>query len=311
MARRATDEPGARPGRRRRRALAWGVAVVAPAGATLLLFAANGLSRAWRVPASGVVDAAPDPASGAGEVRVMAWNLAKCGFHRGGLSFAPPAEVRARLGEVAALIAAEDPDLVFLSEVVMEAGPAPVDQVRELAELAGFPWWAAGENYRFGLPFFRIRSGNALLSRRPLRALEVQQLAGERPFWNPTNNRRVLWCEVELGSAPLLVGSVRNDSFDLATNELQVEELLERVGERPALLAGDFNAEPEDPPMRLLHASGRFADEPAGAPTHPSHRPRRRIDYVLAPQGWERIEEHVVASELSDHRPVVATFRLP
>ncbi|MCE9596239.1 MAG: endonuclease/exonuclease/phosphatase family protein [Planctomycetes bacterium] len=275
----------------------------------LAAFAYNGLNTSWRAPefVSTGAEARRGPYR---ELRVMAFNAAKARFYEGG-EFRDVQDVAAELDAFAAVIERENCDLVQLSEIVQECGPEPLDQVDYLARKGAFAFRAASENYSFGLPFFRIRSGNALLSRVPLRALETVQLAGSTPFWSPTDNRRVLWCELELGGEPLLVASVRNASRDLANNLVQTRELLDYVDVRPALLLGDFNAEPQDASLQLLRASGRFtgfADAPA---TFPSSSPRRRIDHVLAPAGWTLVEQHVVAAGRSDHLAVVATFRLP
>lgn len=289
-----------------RRALGVGALVVAAgAGLALALFVVHGSSDAWREPEAGTTDA-PAREEPADELRVLAFNLAQAGFHRGGLELAPRAEVLARLDALAEVLRHERVDLACLSEIVAEAGPGSVDQVRTLAERAGFHAWAFGENYRFGLPGVRVRAGNAILSRFPLRPLEVVQLPGRRPFWNPTGNRRLLWAEVHLAGLPLRVGSVRNDSFDLVNNERQVRSLLGSLPPGPVLLAGDFNAEPGDPPLRLLRESGRFAGRFDGPATFPSTG--RRIDYVLAPAGWSLVEERVLPLELSDHLPVLAVF---
>jgi endonuclease/exonuclease/phosphatase family metal-dependent hydrolase len=292
--------------RRGRNAVRAGLlAMAALVALTAGLFVANGTSRAWRTPDAGTTDA-PARVGPAREVRVLAFNLAKLGFHRGGLEFAPREAVLARLDTLAALLREERVDLACLSEIVLEGGPSKVDQVRTLAERAGFHAWAFGENYRFGLPFLRIRAGNAILSRFPLRPLEVVQLPGQRPFWDPTGNRRLLWAEAQVGDLVLRVGSVRNDSFDLANNERQVRALLEALPPGPALLAGDFNAEPNDPPLRLLQESARFTGRLEGPSTYP--RTGRRIDYVLAPAGWRLVEERVLPLEVSDHLPVLAVF---
>jgi endonuclease/exonuclease/phosphatase family metal-dependent hydrolase len=193
----------------------------------------------------------------------------------------------------------------------MESGPGSVDQVEELARLCGFARFAAGENYSFGWPFLRIRSGNALLSRFPIDALETEQLPGGRPFWEPTNNRRVLWCDVEIDNRRYLAGSVRDDSFDLVNNLAQTRVLLERAGGRPTILAGDFNAEPGSEPISALRSSGRFVFAADGEPTWPASAPRRRIDHVFAPLGWELLEHRTVAIGESDHLAVLAAFRLP
>ena len=282
--------------------------VVLAASLVLVLFVANGLDPGWRRPRAGDGGGRPrtDPVP---ELRVLAFNAAKCSFHEGGLSFADAATIRSRLTVIAEAIRRERIDLCFLSEVVFEAGPGSVDQAEELARLCGFARFAEGENYNFGWPFLRIRSGNALLSRFPMEAIEVQQLPGGKPFWNPTNNRRVLWCDLEVGGEHLLAGSVRNDSFDPGNNLAQTRALLERCSDRPTILAGDFNAEPGSESIELLLASGRFVAAASGAATWPAREPRRRIDHVLAPLGWEILETRTLAIGDSDHLAVVAAFR--
>lgn len=274
------------------------------------LFAWNGLAHDWRTPTIQRTSA-PLVAPVGREFRVFAFNAAKCGFHHGGLDFAPVEEVRARLARIAQVITAERADLVCLSEVVFEAGPAPLDQVAYLAEAAGFARHVSAENYSFGLPGYRIRSGNALLARVELRAPEVLQLVGGTPFWSPTGNRRALLVELELDGDWLLCGALRNDSFDLASNLRQTRQLLAHVGARPALLAGDFNAEAHDASLQELATTGRFTPLVATPSTWPAHAPTRRIDHVFAPADWTLLEHHVVATGVSDHLAVVATFRRP
>lgn len=218
--------------------------------------------------------------------------------------------MRTRLDRIAAAIEGERADVVFLSEVVFECGAADVDQVAYLAERGAFPYHVGGENYRFGVPFFRVRSGNAVLSTLPLRAAHVVQLAGAKPFWKPTNNRRALWCELDLGGGWLLACAVRNDSFDLANNLVQARELLAYGAGRAALLAGDFNATPGTPPLELFRASGHFVGFDS-APTFPAAAPARCLDQILAPSTWRVVERHLVDTGVSDHLAVVSTFALP
>lgn len=276
----------------------------------ILSFVVNGASTSWRVPhvvtlgkAAGL---APDRT-----LRVLAFNAAKCDFHEGGLSFANEDAVRDRLERIAAAIERERPDIVCLSEVVHECGPVDVDQVAVLASRCGFAAYATSDNYSFGLPFFRIRSGNAILSRFPLRGLSVEQLAGPRSIWSPTNVRRALWCEIEVDDAWLLVGSLRNDSFDALNNQRQTAEILEFVRERPALLAGDFNADLESNSIARLGRSGRFAASFDRRATFPRGTPYRRIDYVFGPAAWPVQLERVIDCGTSDHLAVATDFRLP
>lgn len=273
-------------------------------------FVANGVSTGWRSPEISSTDGpgAPDPHPD--ELVVATWNLAKANFHRGGLRFASETDVRELLATMAAELAPHAPDLVVLTEVVREGGPCRVDQVAVLAQELGLRHRGFGENKSFGVPGLRVRAGNAVLSRFPLGDGRVVQLAGPRPFWEPTNNRRFLMCTVHT-DAPFVVGAVRNDSFDLDNNAKQAEEILAELADvsGPVLLAGDFNAEPHDRALQLFVASGRFGAGIEGPATYPARQPERRIDHVLAPAGWTRVEELVQPTELSDHRPVVVRLR--
>lgn len=300
-----------RPSRFGSRVLKWlALGLSATALILVVLFAHNGLSESWKVPSGGSLGAAQE--IGAGQpIRALAWNLAKCNFHRGGIDFATPDEVREHLDRIAEVLISADADLVFLSEVVLEAGPCQVNQVLELAQRANYPLWLFAENYSFGVSFYRIRSGNAVLSRLPIRNAEASQLSGATPFYSPTGNRRILWFETQMAGNWIRAASLRNDSFDLANNELQVQEILIALDGQPALLAGDFNAEPNDPSMQLFASNGNFQGI-GQQPTFPSTAPNRRIDFILAPSTWELVEERVLKqSGLSDHLPVLATYRLP
>ena len=292
-------------------------------GAALLFLAAlfswNGLETSWRVPVSGSTGCPERMISGTEgtpfALTLMAWNIAKCGFHQGGTTFRSKGEVRAQLDRMAAVILEHEVDLLFLSEVVLEAAPCQVNQVAYLAERAGFAHWSYGDNYSFGVPGARIRSGNAFLSRLPMEALRVEQLPGGTPFWRPTGNRRILWADVALPGGVVACASLRNDSFNLVNNAVQVREILAGLGQAPTVAAGDFNAPPGTEPMRLWESSGRFAGVFDGDATYPSQAPTRRIDTVLLPVEWRDSlsatwSEEVLDVDLSDHEPVVVRVNL-
>jgi endonuclease/exonuclease/phosphatase family metal-dependent hydrolase len=280
----------------------------------LALFVINGMLLAWNeTPRAGTTShpAAPAPVSESFEVKVMAYNIAKAFVHKGGVRFEDRAVVEERVGRLADVINAERPYLLFLSEVVVECGPCPVNQRERLAERTGMHAWVFGENYNFGLPFYRIVGGNAILSRRPLEAVANPSLAGRQPFYITKNNRRALWATGTFGGERVLLASLHNDSFDARNNLRQMQQILDYAVDQPLLLAGDFNAEPGSPSTRRVQESGRFSGAFEGPETFPSGRPDRRIDFILAPESWQLIEDHVPVSEASDHRPVVATFRVP
>ncbi|MDX1962405.1 MAG: endonuclease/exonuclease/phosphatase family protein [Pirellulales bacterium] len=240
--------------------------------------------------------------------KIVAFNLAKCWVTRDYRSFVPAAEVRGRLQRIAKIINDEQPDLVFLSEVVKEAGWTGVDQVTELADMCQMHAWAFGENYNIGLPFYRAVGGNAILSRRPLEAVENPSLAGRKPFYQTVNSRRILYCRQKIGGQNVLLGSIHNDSWVRDNNLVQMRQILEYVGDQPAILAGDFNAWPEWPQIQEVINSGKFAPPRLGMPTHSSTAPTRQIDYIFAPTGWQLLEQHVVPDDVSDHLAVVATY---
>lgn len=278
----------------------------------LALFASNGLVFANReTPVIGTINtpAAPPIREEPARLTIMAYNIAKGFVHKGGLRFERADIMKARLRRIADLIAREQPDLVLLSEAIFECSPCPVNQVTFLAEAARMPHWAFGENYNFGLPFYRIVGGNAMLSRWPLTPKTNLSLIGQKPFYETKNNRRALWCGLKLGGEEMLIGSLHLDSYSPANNAAQARQLLEFLGTRPAFMGGDFNAQPNEPAMQAIIASGRFAWAGAGGLTFPASAPQQQIDYIFAPSNWECVEQRVIPADMSDHLPVVSVFR--
>ena len=300
----------------RRFFLRWPFVLLAILALPAVLFVVNGAFLAHgETPTTGFVGLAPpSPAPNDGDpktVKILAYNIAKCFAYEGGRNFASVEDVRKRLATLATIIRKENPDLVFLSETVVECGPCPVNQVAELAELSGMHQWAFGENYNFGIPGFRMVGGNAILSRWPMQPVANPSLAGRKPFYVTKNNRRILWCKIGLGGPDVYLGSVHNDSFEVENNEKQIEQILAYCDGKDAILAGDFNSLPEWGPIRRLRESKRFAGNFDGPPTFPSDRPERRIDFILTPPQWKLRDERILCDDVSDHCAVVATFEYP
>jgi endonuclease/exonuclease/phosphatase family metal-dependent hydrolase len=244
------------------------------------------------------------------ELKVFSYNIAKGSIYRGGLNFEDPDVVIERLSRIAELINTEKPDLVFLSEAIFECGPWQVNQVAFLAWATGMQSFLLGENYNFGLPFFRIVGGNAILARFPILPVANPDLAGRKPFYITTNNRRILWGEMTVNETKVLLGAIHNDSFDLTNNLAQSKQILDDLGGRPALLAGDFNANSHEDSMQLFQQSGQFSGEFQGPNTFSVDNPQHTIDFILAPKEWELIEHRVIQHDASDHFPIVSIFRL-
>lgn len=125
------------------------------------------------------------------------------------------------------------------------------------------------------------------------------------------NNRRVLWCSVELGGESILLGSIHTDSFSLENHLVQTRQLLGTIGERPAIIAGDFNANPHEPPIELLRESGRFSGNFDGPKSFPAAKPVQSIDFVFGPKDWKLLENRALSSQLSDHLAIVSVFEVP
>ncbi len=245
------------------------------------------------------------------ELKVMSYNIAKLFVHEGGLSFKSPENVRARLKRMADLMNAENPDIVFLCEAVRECTPSPVNQIEELAKATGMFVSVFGENYNFGLPFYRIVGGNAILSKYPIEPVANLSLVGRQPFYVTKNNRRALWCELNIGKQKVLLASLHNDSYSRKNNLVQAQQLLDYMGNREVIWAGDFNAAPGEPPIELIRKSKKFTGVFDGPFTFPSDKPREVIDLILAPPSWQIISHKVIQSDASDHLPVMTVFQVP
>ncbi len=276
------------------------------------LFIINGLLLAdGENPISGTTSHPPKPESrDSGEIRIMAYNIAKGFIHEDGIRFRDEKTARERMRRIAEIISREQPDIVFFSEAVFECTPCPVNQIMFLAEATGMHSWAFGENYNFGLPFYRIVGGNAILSRLPLEAVANPSLSGRKPFYETTNSRRVLWCRLQVGGQNILAASVHNDSYNSANNLTQTHQMLDYKGNQKAAMAGDFNSSPGEPSIELIRNTGKFRASYGGPLTFPSGGAKQKIDFIFVPSEWELINHRVIQTDASDHYPVVSVFRL-
>jgi endonuclease/exonuclease/phosphatase family metal-dependent hydrolase len=205
-----------------------------------------------------------------------------------------------RLPLIRAGIQRLDPDLVALQEVLEHEGRSQADEIR-----AGLGYEAAfGAAHDLG---GGVRFGNAALSRWPIAASRVFPL----PTGESDERRSLLLAEIASphGSLPFFVTHLNWKLHHGVVREQQVVAIAAHVKAAapiaglPAILAGDFNAEPEAAEIRFLKGLGSlegkstfFADcfaqtgegpgltydatrNPFAAPTH--EHPRR-IDYVFS-----------------------------
>ncbi len=247
------------------------------------------------------------------------------------------AAIRAGLGELSA-------DLVGLQEVVRLAPDVGdgLDQGTAIAEGLGY-------HVAYGRPHDEPHLGNAALSRWPIARTHVYEL----PRAGTDERRSLLFAEVTSprGPVPFFVTHL-NWKFDEGhVREAQVREVVARVeavvqaappGGMPAILVGDFNAEPDSDEIRYLRGLASlggsrrvyfrdaFAWAGDGSPGHtfskrnpfaaPLREPDRRIDYIFVrgrqdDTRGEPLEARVCfdapiqGTFASDHFGVVATLR--
>jgi endonuclease/exonuclease/phosphatase family metal-dependent hydrolase len=252
-----------------------------------------------------------------------------------------------RLAAIRAGLRALGPDVIGLQEVV-RLDPGEGDGLDQAAAIAaGSPYQVA-----YGRAHDERWLGNAVLSRWPIAATDVFDL----PRAGTDERRCMLHASIEspFGRLPFFVTHL-NWKFDEGhVREVQVREIVARIeaivaagapdapDAFPAILVGDFNAEPDSDEIRFLRGltslgSGRrvyyqdaFALAGDGSPggtyarsnpyAAPLGEPDRRIDYVLVRGRDDRLRGQPCEARVcfdqavdgvlpSDHFGVVATLR--
>ena len=94
---------------------------------------------------------------------------------------------------------------------------------------------------------------------------------------------------------------------------VQIEELQHLIrGKQRVIVAGDFNAHPEDPPIQTMRASltdlGALAGL-AASKTWPAGQPNERIDYIFG-NGMRVMAGTIPRTTASDHLPLVLRLQI-
>jgi endonuclease/exonuclease/phosphatase family metal-dependent hydrolase len=203
---------------------------------------------------------------------------------------------------IASTLAALQPDLAGLQEVHCRLPPPGVfqDQPRRLRGLLGMHL-----TFRPSFGTTVCGYGNAVVSCvPPLRVRRVLLPSrGEQRALIDTRFEiegvRLRFLVTHFGLSPV----ERLEQAAVVARELRRDTL-------PAILAGDLNAGPDAPEMRVLRDAGLSSCVPADLPTYPSSKPAHTIDYVLVTGHFALESAAVVPSPASDHLAVVAEIRL-
>jgi endonuclease/exonuclease/phosphatase family metal-dependent hydrolase len=166
----------------------------------------------------------------------------------------------------------------------------------------------------------------AILSPHPIVDHKLLRLSRDPGDPRDSFQRLVLGAQIRTAAGPFWLF---NTHFPLsaAARERVVAEALSFVrqtaGETPFLFTGDFNAEPEDPPIQFLHQQPDLKDawiechpDDVGY-TFPAWGPEKRIDYAFVPQAVPVLGVEIVGQvesrktvSPSDHCGLLVTLKL-
>ncbi len=210
---------------------------------------------------------------------------------------------------VASLIIRLSPDVVSLVEV-SEPWAAP-SALPELSRRTGYSWIFVpvvepGQAAPDG------GYGNALLSRRPVLAVQQWQLTWPPTVYDGTErseSRAVALARLALPGAAVWAGSTHLPSGDRQARAAALGRLttLTQGLEQPWVICGDFNTAP-----RTWIGRGQpvvVGPRPA-RPTFPARFPFRALDYAIASPGIS-LRARPLRTAGSDHRPLLARCRIP
>lgn len=234
------------------------------------------------------------------DIRVLTYNI----HHGEGI------DGKFDLARIAKVIRKSRADIVALQEVDQRTRrTGGVDTLTTLAELTK-------RRALFGksMAFDGGEYGNALLIRGTILRHSVHAIrasAGREP-------RSILRAEVRLTGCehPMLVMATHWDhesQIDRLAGAELANQLANDSPDLPALLAGDFNANPSNAAVKMLSGTWMISGAGVALHTYPVVAPKVQIDYILARPGsaWRLGEAKVLPEILaSDHRPLLARLRL-
>jgi endonuclease/exonuclease/phosphatase family metal-dependent hydrolase len=228
--------------------------------------------------------------------RVVTWNV------RG--------SARPDLDALRDVIAGLSPDVVSIQEIQRR-------QAKRLGSALGWRHCWTRKHYPYSPLVWWRAEGLAILTPHALGGIWRQTISPGVSTWT-FRHRVLLAATVRRGDDQLRVYGTH-----LAAHRAPDERIAQarRVAERVAvddarlrIVTGDLNAPQEPEVVRELHVVG--LRDPGSDSTHPAHAPRRRLDYILVPDGAVVVETNVPPggdewAELSDHLPLLVELRTP
>ncbi len=198
-------------------------------------------------------------------------------------------------------------DVILLQEVDQRRYTSGrVDQPAYLGGQLGMEH-AFGANVDFGGGLY----GTAVLSRYPILSTQNTHL----PNGPGGQQRGLLKVVIDVEGVEV---SVYNTHLQNKIDYLKVAQMrriapIIGADDNPKILGGDFNTHPGSAPHDIAETvlDDSWAAGSGPGLTHPSARPRGRIDYLMhGGEGITALSASVLAVTNSDHRPVRATYQI-
>ena len=213
--------------------------------------------------------------------------------------------------EVAEVLKARDPDVVALQEADRHSlFTGRFNHLARIAGEGGFARAAHGTHFSLRYRQFGLFYGTSILSKLPLTGVRSRRFRAR-----PLDTKGFVVATVPVNGREIDVASVHLD-FLTPFHGPQVRTLMDELGDRqrPLVLMGDLNTTGRRDRsavqvlMRELLLTG--PQNPAELPTYPSHRPSRKLDWILISPELTLTRYEVVPDVVSDHLAVEATVRI-
>jgi endonuclease/exonuclease/phosphatase family metal-dependent hydrolase len=232
-----------------------------------------------------------------GKVRVLQYNI-----HQGLDYWSIPS-----LQQIAAQIEHADADLVALEEV---------NRGWDISGGVDAVAWLRWRLPQYHLVYGQMNGdlwGNVILSKYPVGdwgTLNYHLVHSDFP-------RGLVWAQVALPDGPLLFVSTHFSAYAGYDDDrvAQASDLLSFWAKRErTIIAGDFNAHPNDTGIQKLQAGG-LIDVPGRFGlgetfTYPSRKSNERLDYIFISRDLAPVAAQLVQTTASDHVPVAAVVRV-
>ncbi len=143
------------------------------------------------------------------------------------------------------------------------------------------------------------KQGNGLITNRTI-------LNHHFHYFNEGMKRLVI--EVELEELSVFIVHL---ALSFKRRQQQLEHLHRMIAKRtkPVIVAGDFNTFGGDREVQLfLAATGLVNANLTGLPSHPSHAPKRHLDFILHSPEMAATNFTIPDIRLSDHAPLICDF---